>query len=167
MSNSKVTPAQSAAAMRKRAKIAAARATVRECVAAERAAAATVRDTRSALNRAMHRATPVRVSASAVAAVTGAAMADGASARVTVTDAHAVKYVSLRPLVGVKVTFSRTGDAYVAIRPVATSPEARAHVAAERAHVAAVKRTATARAAVKRASGGAVKSPAAAAEGDA
>lgn len=139
------------------ARIATAKSTRAEALAAHRATLAAVRDAKSAVNREAHRAQPIRVSASAVHAVTGATLADGGTARGKVTEAHAVKYVSIRPLIGKNVTFARTGDAFTASVPQGKSTARTALTAAIRAEAIASKRLASARAAVKRASAPAPK----------
>ena len=133
------------------ARIAAAKNTRAEALAAHRASLAALREARSEANREAHRARPVPVSASAVHAVTGATLADGGTARGTVTEAHAAKYVSLRPIIGKRVTFTRTGDAYAASVPAGKGTATAKLTAAKRAEATAAKRLATARAAVKRA----------------
>ena len=139
------------------ARIATAKANRADALAAHRAALAAVRDAKSALNRERHAARPVPVSASAVRAVTGKALADGETAKGKATPEHAAKYVSLRPLVGKATTFARTGDAYTASVPAGKSTASVALASAVKAEVAAGKRLATARAAVKRASAAPVK----------
>lgn len=148
----------------RQARIATAKSARAEALAAHRAASAAVREARSEANRTAHRARPIRVSGSAVAAVTGATLADGSEARATVTEAHAAKYVSLRPIIGKRVTFGRIGDAYTATAPAPKSDAAKRLASAQRAEASAAKRLATARATVKRVSASPAKRATVAAE---
>lgn len=134
------------------ARIDAAKSARAEALTAHRAASAAVREAKSEANREAFRARPIRVSASAVHAVTGEALADGGTARGTVTEAHAAKYVSLRPIVGKRATFAREADAYTASVPTGKGTAAAKLTAARRAEASAAKRLQSARAAVKRAS---------------
>lgn len=133
------------------ARVEAAKSARAEALAAHRAALARVREAKSAANRERHAARPVPVSAHAVSAVIGKPLADGASARATVGEEHGARFVSLRPLIGKRVTFTREGDRYAASVPAGKSDAGKRLAAAEREAVSAGKRLASARAAVKRA----------------
>lgn len=139
-----------------RARIAQAREAVKVAVQTERQAAAAMRDARSAVNRATHAARPVPVSVAAAQSV-APKLSAGKSVAVTVpADAAGSKFVSIRAFAGKRVTVAISEDgksASVAV-PVKGGGTAQALAQATRVHAAAVKRTTTARAAVKRAQQG-------------
>lgn len=134
------------------ARIASAKLARAEALAAHRAALAAVREAKSEANREAHRTRPVRVSASATRAVTGAPLADGATAKGTVTPEHVAKYVSLAPLAGKRATFARIGDAFTASVPTGKSTAGTKLASATRVEASAAKRLSSARATLKRVS---------------
>jgi hypothetical protein len=149
MSNQKNTTTATATA--RKARIASARASVRELVLAERAAASAHREARSAFNRATHATRPVPVSVKAARA----AGVKGERGTVTVSAEVAGKYVSLKAFAGKRVTFVIVGDS-ASVSVGAGKPSQAALKAAERAHVQASRKVASARANVARITG---KSP--------
>lgn len=151
MSNVKSTPAA-------RAKLAAARANVRELAAAEKLAAAAMREARSAANKSAHAARPVPVSVGAVRA----AGLKGENGTVTVSEEVAAKFVSLRAFVGTRVRVAIV-DGHASVTPgVKGGSEASAALKrATSAHAAAARKLAAGRARVATLKGTRAATPAA------
>jgi len=151
MSTIKSTPAA-------RAKLAAARANVRELAAAEKIAAAAMREARSAANRAAHAARPVPVSVNAVRA----AGLKGESGTVVVSEDVAAKFVSLKPFAGKRVRVAIV-DGHASVTPGGKgSGEAPAALKrATSAHAAAARKLAAGRARVATLKGTRAATPAA------